>query len=175
MFRDNVKDFLKYILEKQILSFNYINNQYGLAMSWIEYTIAISNAFIDWYNNSYKEDKVDKSYNYLIDNYVLYEAIIKDGKVYSFNDFSSRRDNLAQYQGKRICTFKGREVTLNIVGIGGEEDENINRVVLLSNHYTEIILGGILKVLNYNYGRESNNTSEGTEATVTTCKKKRYI
>ena len=175
MFRDNVKDFLKYILEKQILSFNYINNQYGLAMSWIEYTIAISNAFIDWQNSSYKEGKVDKSYNYLIDNYVLYEAIIKDGKVYSFNDSSSRRDNLAQYQGKRICTFKGREVTLNIVGIGGEEDEDANRVVLLDNHYTEIILGGILKVLNYNYGRESNNTSEGTEATVTTCKKKRYI
>lgn len=173
IFRDNVKDFLKYILEKQILSFNYINNQYGLAMSWIEYTIAISNAFIDWYNSSYKEGKVDKSYNYLIDDCVLYEAIIKDGKVYSFNDSSSSRDNLVQYQGKRICTFKGREVTLNIVGIG--EDEDANRVILLNNYDAEIILGGILKVLNYNYGRESNNTSEGTETTVTTCKKKRYI
>lgn len=174
MFRDNVKDFLKYILEKQILSFNYINNQYGLAMSWIEYTIAISNAFIDWYNSSYKEGKVDKTYSYLIDSCILQEAIIKDGKVYLFNDSNSRREDLTRYQGKYICTFKGREVTLDIVGIEEDNADN-NMVVLLSDHYTEIILGGILKVLNYNYGRKRSNTSEGTEETSATCKKKRYI
>ena len=172
MLRDNIKDFLKYVLEKQILTFNYVNNQYGLAMSWIEYTIAISNAFIDWYNSSYKEGKVDKTYSYLIDSCILQEAIIKDGKVYLSNDKNSRREDLTRYQGKYICTFKGREVTLDIVG---EDNADNNMVVLLSDHYTEIILGGILKVLNYNYGRKRSNTSEGTEEGVTTCKKKRYI
>ena len=174
MFRDNIKDFLKYVLEKQILTFNYVNNQYGLAMSWIEYTIAISNAFIDWYNSSYKEGKVDKTYSYLIYNCILQEAIIKDGKVYLSNDSNSRRDDLTRYQGKYICTFKGREVTLDIVGIEEDNADN-NMVVLLSDNYTEIILGGILKVLNYNYGRKRSNTSEGTEETSATCKKKRYI
>ena len=172
-FKSHVKDFIKYILENKILSFNYINNQYGLAMSWIEYTIAISNTFIDWYNSMYKEGKVNRNYDYLICNYILYEAIIKDGKVYLFNDLTNRRGNIEQYQGKYVCTFKGKEVTINITGI--EEDESENKVILLSNHYAEIILGGILKVLNYNYGRKSNNTSEGTEEGVTTCKKKRYI
>lgn len=174
MFRNNIKDFLKYVLEKQILTFNYVNNQYGLAMSWIEYTIAISNAFIDWYNSSYKEGKVDKTYSYLIDSCILQEAIIKDGKVYLSNDSNSRRDDLTRYQGKYICTFKGREVTLDIVGIEEDNADN-NMVVLLSDHYTEIILGGILKVLNYNYGRKRSNTSEGTEETSATCKKKKYI
>ena len=174
MLRDNIKDFLKYVLEKQILTFNYVNNQYGLAMSWIEYTIAISNAFIDWYNSSYKEGKVDKTYSYLIDSCILQEAIIKDGKVYLSNDKNSRREDLTRYQGKYICTFKGREVTLDIVGIEEDNADN-NMVVLLSDHYTEIILGGILKVLNYNYGRKRSNTSEGTEETSATCKKKRYI
>ena len=174
LIKDNVKDFIKYVLENQILSFNYINNQYGLAMSWIEYTIAISNAFIDWYNSMYKEGKVDRDYDYLISNYILCEAIIKDGKIYLSNDSNNRRVNLEQYQGKYVCTFKGREITISITGIE-EDDESENRVILLSNHYAEIILGGILKVLNYNYGRKSNNTSEGTEEGVTTCKKKRYI
>ena len=98
-----------------------------------------------------------------------YPFIFRNGRV-SYNEFPI--SGLISYLSDNENLFLTSDIYKKYPR---EEDENINRAVLLSNHYTEIILGGILKVLNYNYGRESNNTSEGTEATVTTCKKKRYI
>lgn len=166
--------FIKHLLESKVLSFNYQNNQYGLAMSWIEFIVAISNSFIEWYNREYNEGTVTENYDRLINEGIIREAIIQDGKVYYIQN---RRNisftDVSRYIGKKICTFKGRDITLNITGINSSEGTD-NKAVVLNLRYAELILGGILRFLNYNYGRESN-TGEGSEETASLSSTKRYF
>lgn len=166
--------FIKHLLESKVLSFNYQNNQYGLAMSWIEFIVAISNSFIEWYNKEYNEGTVAENYDRLINEGIIQEAIIQDGKVY----YTKNRRNISssdasRYIGEKICTFKGRDITLNIIGITPSEDTD-NKAVVLNLQYAELILGGILRFLNYSYGRESN-TGEGSEETASLSSTKRYL
>lgn len=166
--------FIKHLLESKVLSFNYQNNQYGLAMSWIEFIVAISNSFIEWYNKEYNEGTVTENYDRLISENIIKEAIIQDGKVYYAQN---RRDissvDVSRYIGKKICTFKGRDITLNITGAISFENID-NKAVVLNLQYAELILGGILRFLNYSYGRESN-TGEGSEETASLSSTKRYF
>ena len=166
--------FIKHLLESKVLSFNYQNNQYGLAMSWIEFIVAISNSFIEWYNKEYNEGTVTETYNSLINEGIIKEAIIQDGKVYyTQNRRNTSSADVSGYIGKKICTFKGRDITLNITDITSSEDTD-NKAVVLNLQYAELILGGILRFLNYSYGRESN-TGEGSEETASLSSTKRYL
>lgn len=166
--------FIKHLLESKMLSFNYQNNQYGLAMSWIEFIVAISNSFIEWYNKEYNEGTVTENYDRLITEGIIKEAIIQDGKVYyTQNRRNINPTNVSRYIGEKICTFKGRDITLNITGIISSEDTD-NKAVVLNLQYAELILGGILRFLNYSYGRESN-TREGSEETTSLSSTKRNL
>lgn len=166
--------FTKHLLESKVLSFNYQNNQYGLAMSWIEFIVAISNSFIEWYNKEYNEGTVTENYDMLISERIIREAIIQDGKVYYIeNRRSTSLDEFNRYIGEKICTFKGQDITLNITGITPSEDTN-NKAIVLNLNYAELILGGILRFLNYSYGKE-NNTGEGSEETASSNSTKRYL
>lgn len=166
--------FIKHLLKSKVLSFNYQNNQYGLAMSWIEFIIAISNSFIEWYNKEYNEGIVTENYDTLISRGIIKEAIIQDGKVYyTANRRNISSTDVSRYIGKKICTFKGRDITLNITGITPSENTS-NKSVVLNLQYAELILGGILRFLNYNYGREGN-TGEGSEETASSSSAKRYL
>ena len=171
---DKSERFIKHLLESKVLSFNYQNNQYGLAMSWIEFIVAISNSFIEWYNKEYNEGTVAENYDRLINEGIIKEAVIQNGKVYyTQNRRNISSTDVSRYIGKKICTFKGRDITLNITGIISSEGTD-NKAVVLNLQYAELILGGILRFLNYNYGRESN-TGEGSEETASLSSTKRYF
>lgn len=167
------KRFIKHLLESKVLSFNYQNNQYGLAMSWIEFIVAISNNFIEWYNKEYNDGTVTNHYDTLIRKKIIMEVFICEGKVYTNNIGDSNFTDVSKYIGKKICTFKGRDITLNITGINPSKDIS-NKVVILNLLYAELILGGILRFLNYNYGRE-NNTGEGSGKTAPLSSTERYF
>lgn len=171
---DKSERFIKHLLESKVLSFNYQNNQYGLAMSWIEFIVAISNSFIEWYNKEYNEGTVTENYDRLINEDIIKEAIIQDGKVYyAQNRRNVSSADVSRYIGEKICTFKGRDITLNITGAISFENID-NKAVVLNLQYAELILGGILRFLNYSYGRESN-TGEGSEETASLSSTKRYL
>lgn len=157
---NNFTSFVKHLLESKVLSFNYKNNQYGLAMSWIEFMVTISNSFIEWYNSEFNKGRLTFSYKDLIDRGIIKEVIIQDGKVY-FIDTRNQSiiENIKRYIGKRVCTFKGKDITLNITDVADFNSGLNNRSVLLSLDYAELILGGILRTLNYGYGK-GNNTGE---------------
>lgn len=166
--------FIKHLLESKVLSFNYQNNQYGLAMSWIEFIVTINNSFIEWYNKEYNEGTVTENYDRLISENIIKEAIIQDGKVYyAQNRRNINSADVSRYIGEKICTFKGRDITLNITGITSSKDTD-NKAVVLNLQYAELILGGILRFLNYSYGRESN-TGERSEEIASLSSTKRYL
>lgn len=161
--KEQFKPFIKYLLKTKKLRFNYSNGSYGLGMSFIDTVVLISNEFISWYNTEYNKHTFDISYADLVSLGVINECIITNGKVYIPRAFRRGSSNDYQsYIGEKICTFKGREITLTIDGVLSSEEESLNRTRILNLQYIEAIVCSILRILNYGYGREERSeTSTG--------------
>lgn len=132
-------------------------------MSLPEYIILISNEFISWYNDLFNKGEVTNTFDNLKTRELLRECIIDNGKIY-YDGGRNNVNNYAQYIGKKVCVFKGREITVDITDIA--EVRNENKSIILNTQTALYILNIILKVLNYRYGRnkathESNQL--GTE------------
>lgn len=161
--REQFKLFIKYLLETKKIRFNYSNGSYGIGMSFIDTVVLISNEFISWYNTEYNKHTFDISYTDLVSNNIIKECIITNGKVYIPRTVRRGSSNDYQvYVGKKICTFKGREITLTIDGVLSSEEESLNRTRILNLQYIEAIVCSMLRILNYGYGREERSeTSTG--------------
>lgn len=160
---EQFKLFIKYLLETKKIRFNYSNGSYGIGMSFIDTVVLISNEFISWYNTEYNKHTFDISYADLVSNGIIKECIITNGKVYIPRAVRrGSRDDYQRYVGKKICTFKGREITLTIDGVLSSEEESLNRTRILNLQYIEAIVCSMLRILNYGYGREERSeTSAG--------------
>lgn len=160
--REQFRPFIKHLLETKKIRFNYVNGSYGLGMSFIDTVVLISNEFISWYNTEYNKHTIDINYADLVSNGIINECIITNGKVYVPKPV--RGDSSSDYQryvGRKICTFKGRDITLTIDGVLSSEEESLNRTRILNLQYIEAIVCSILRILNYGYGRERSETSTG--------------
>ena len=160
--REQFRPFIKHLLETKKIRFNYVNGSYGLGMSFIDTVVLISNEFISWYNTEYNKHTIDINYADLVSNGIINECIITNGKVYVPKPV--RRGSSSDYQryvGRKICTFKGRDITLTIDGVLSSEEESLNRTRILNLQYIEAIVCSILRILNYGYGRERSETSTG--------------
>lgn len=160
---DKLRDFVRHFINTKKLKFNYVNGSYSIGMSLPEYIILISNEFISWYNDLFNKGEVTNTFNNLKTKELLRECIIDNGKIY-YDRGRNNVNNYAQYIGKKVCVFKGREITVDITDIA--EVRNENKSIILNTQTALYILNIILKVLNYRYGRnkathESNQL--GTE------------
>lgn len=161
--REQFKPFIKHLLETKKIRFNYSNGSYGIGMSFIDTVVLISNEFISWYNTEYNKHTFDISYADLVSNGIINECTITNGKVYIPRAVRrNRSDDYQRYVGRKICTFKGREITLTIEGILSSEEESLNRTRILNLQYIEAIVCSMFRILNYGYGREERSeTSAG--------------
>lgn len=147
---DKLKEFVRVFINSKKLKFNYVNGSYSIGMSLIEFIVLISNEFIKWYNDQFNKEELTAKFAELKRKGILKECIIDNGKIY----YDKGRNNVntyAQYIGKKVCMFKGREVTVDITDIA--EVRNGNKSIILNTHTALYILATILKVLNYRYGR----------------------
>ena len=145
-----LKEFIKYFIESKGLKFNYMNNSYSIGMPFNEYITLISNSFISWYNDQYNKRFLTKHYDYLVRSGVIQKCIIDKGKIYYSSDVD-RLNNYNQYIGKKVCTFKGKDITITITDLDKVNENNYS--VILNPQIALFILTNILKVLNYRYGR----------------------
>lgn len=160
---DKLKEFVRDFISLKKLKFNYVNGSYSIGMSFIEYIVLISNEFIKWYNNKFNKGELIATFEQLKNGNVLRECIISNGKIY-YDKHKVNIDEYTRYIGKKVCTFKGKEITVNITDI--DEVRNNNKSIILNVHTALYILTIILKVLNYRYGRSKEsyeNTQSGTE------------
>lgn len=156
---DKLKEFVRGFINSKKLKFNYVNGSYSIGMSLIEFIVLISNEFIKWYNDQFNKEELTAKFAELKRKGILKECIIDNGKIY----YDKGRNNVntyTQYIGKKVCMFKGREVTVDITDIA--EVRNGNRSIILNTHTALYILATILKVLNYRYGR-SKATHESNQ------------
>ena len=147
---DKFREFVRYFINSKKLKFNYVNGSYSIGMSFIEFIVLISNEFIKWYNDQFNKEELTAKFADLKRYNILRECIINNGKIY----YDKGRNNVnyyAQYIGKKVCVFKGREITVDITDIA--EVRNENKSIILDIQTTLYILTTILKVLNYRYGR----------------------
>lgn len=160
---DKFREFVRYFISSKKLKFNYVNGSYSIGMSLIEFIVLISNEFIKWYNDQFNKEELTAKFADLKRHSILRECIIDNGKIY-YDRGRNNVNNYAQYIGKKVCVFKGREITVDITDIA--EVRNENKSIILNTQTALYILNIILKVLNYRYGRnkathESNQL--GTE------------
>lgn len=153
-----IKDFVSYFIKQGKLKFNYANGSYSIGMSFTEYMLVISNEFIDWYNKKFNNKELRYTFDTLKRNSVLKEGIIANNKIYYEN---SRRNvnSYAAYNGKRMCTFKGTDVLINIVGLNEVKEDN--KSIILNTNIALYILSKILRVINYRYGKAEQRDQEG--------------
>lgn len=156
---DKFKEFVRYFISSKKLKFNYVNGSYSIGMSLIEFIVLISNEFIKWYNDQFNKEEFTANFAELKRRGILKECIIDNGKIY-YDKSMNNVNNYAQYIGKKVCMFKGREVTIDITDI--VEVRNENKSIILNTHTALYILAIILKVLNYRYGR-SKAIHEGNQ------------
>ena len=153
--RKQFRLFIKHLLETGKIRFNYSNGSYGIGMSFIDTVVLVSNEFIGWYNAEYDRHTLDIGYNDLVSGGIVRECIIADGKIYIPGAAGrGSSDDCRRYAGKKICTFKGREITLTIDGILSPEEESLNRTRILNLQYIGAIVCSMLRILNYGDGRE---------------------
>ena len=160
---DKLRDFVRHFINTKKLKFNYVNGSYSIGMSLPEYIILISNEFISWYNDLFNKGEVTNTFDNLKTRELLRECIIDNGKIY-YDRGRNNVNNYAQYIGKKVCVFKGREITVDITDIA--EVRNENKSIILNTQTALYILNIILKVLNYRYGRNKathESNQHGTE------------
>lgn len=153
------KEFVRYFINSKKLKFNYVNGSYSIGMSLIEFIVLISNEFIKWYNDQFNKEELTTKFADLKRYGILRECIIDNGKIYYDMD-RNNVNSYAQYIGKKVCVFKGKEITVDITDIA--EVRNENKSIILNTQTALYILTTILKVLNYRYGRDKA-THEGNQ------------
>lgn len=155
---DKLRDFVRQFINTKKLKFNYVNGSYSIGMSLPEYIILISNEFISWYNDLFNKGEVTNTFDNLKTRGLLRECIIDNGKIY-YETGRTNVNNYLGYIGKKVCMFKGREITISITDIA--EVRNENKSIILNIQTSLYILNVILKVLNYRYGRETAVHEDG--------------
>ena len=156
--KEMIKEFVPYFIKQGKLKFNYANGSYSIGMSFTEYILVISNEFIDWYNKKFNNKEWKYTFSTLKRSDVLKEGIIANNKIYYEN---SRRNvnSCAAYNGQKMCTFKGKDVLINIVDINEVKEDN--KSIILNTNIALYILSKILRVINYRYGKAEQRDQEG--------------
>lgn len=142
-----ITNFVRHLILSRKLKFVYRNGSYVLGMSNAECMILVSNEFIDWYNqldNAEAEQVKD------VKRYYMKSGVAAKGHIYGVNMPLPLLDRVSEYIGKRICTFKGREIKLRIYGAVSETSD---RNLFLSENVISEILSVILEVINLKYGK----------------------
>jgi hypothetical protein len=160
IFMQIINNFTKYYLEHGHLSIGYFNNTFMPGMSYFDFMIDISNAFIDFYNKYGQRENVEELYNRVI----IIKCLAASGEFYENNTDSTSND-FSQYEGRKVLEFKGHDVNLHIEQAAGEQHTEVT--ILLHHQIAMHILHNILRIINYRYRNEHtiNRGSQKSSAT----------
>lgn len=169
-------EFLPFLISQRIFSFNYVNNQYGIADSPIDIVIKVSNLFIDWFNNLPASAQGSLQSD-LFNEGNLIRCKVSDGSIYvrertSYPYYREDPTTLSRYNGTPLWMFKGHRVYRNITNIPNQQDSLEdpemdeflrNSSILLNPDVVMDFVNRILRVVNFEYGREREENTSGEE------------
>lgn len=144
---ETLEGFISYYLQNGHLTINYQNGTFKAGMSYFDYIIDISNAFIEYFNTNFtNKSLVDRCFQ----SQILVRAKAANGKFY-YSEGQRNVTDVSRYVGKKVCTFKGRDITLNILNV---QDGEPIETIILRHGLAMYILNNILKIINYRYTNE---------------------
>lgn len=165
-----LKNFILYYLQNGHLSINYQDHAFCTGMPYFDYIIDVSNSFIEFFNANFNDPAIAEE---CFNRKILLHAIAAGGKFY---DPNLRDDSYTSgYIGQKICTFKGRDITLNILDT---QDEESQQTTVMNHGLAMYILNNIIKIINYHYTNEyTRQHCQGSTATLpaTTSQRVYYI
>lgn len=146
-------EFTKYLIERKVLKFNYVNGNYSIGIPFIDFIVLISNEFITWYNSQNIPKNSPVRLQELISKNIIERGVISNNKLYLSDTISVQNSYIRykKYIGKRVCKFKGEDILLNVSDINTLKIENLN--IFLFPDIAFIILDNILKILNFTYNK----------------------
>lgn len=147
-----LKEFAVFYLQHGHLCFNYQNGSFKQGLSYFDYIIDISNAFIEWFNMTGNRAQIDSLFN----SDTLIRSFAADGKFYKARRTSSL--DASRFEGAQVLRFKGRNITLHIEV---EQETELETTILLNHKIAMYILQNVLKIINYRYKNEHTNTTGG--------------
>lgn len=159
---ETLRYFTSYYLEHGHLSVSYQSGAFVTGMSYFDYMIDVSNAFISYHNEVIAPSEEVEVNNYF-DKGILKKVLAANNRFYEIDEETEH--NFSDYEGEPVLTFKGEEKRLHI-----QQAENVRRepTILLNHSIAMYLLYNILKVINYRYKNEhNNNTNEGTSSSKT--------
>ena len=154
-FKMILKEFLQYYLESGTLTFGFFNGKYVCGLSFYDFILGISNAFISWFNLNGSEALKD----ILFDAGILMPCLIKEGKLYKVRRevtvYHNRNENV------RLFSFKGHDVNLRVDTSNSDE---LSLSTILNPNVSRYILGNILKTINYRYAKHDSESGSNQQA-----------
>jgi len=151
--------FTKYLIDKEVLRFSFINGKYIPGMSPIEYTVLISNAFIDWYNREFSAGRITATRQELEGQTILCRCKFSEGKLWKVGNSYNHLDDYMRYSGAFICNFKGTRVRLSFSDATGPQAEE-NELLILNPNIASYIINKILNVVNFRYGNKNQSPNQ---------------
>lgn len=142
--------FISYYLKHGHLTFSYDGYRFVPGMDAIHYLIDLTNCFIECVNTG--KIVLEGDLKKLIRKAVLKEVAILDNEVYVFNNTTNIHD-ISECIGQPVLTFKGKQVTLNILK---EEEKERTESLLLNTKIANYIMDKVLNIINYRYVNEYN-------------------
>lgn len=160
--REQLTEFVKYFLGKKCMKFSYSNGCWGLGETFLEFWIRVSNCFIEWYNQMYREKKLRCSLEDLKKANIIKEYLVAENKVYSL-DYQNVMQSTQRAEGHDMFMFKGKMLKLHITDVGSED--SVTRSILIDRDVCRAILTKVFKLINSTYGREEGTGEAQGEGT----------
>lgn len=156
-FKDIIKEFVVFYLQNGRLSLNYCDDHFAPGMPFFDYIIDLSNSFIAWVNKYCTQEQLTD----FMQHHVLYSRIIKDGKF--MLPAAASETEIQRYNGMRMLTFKGQEITLNIIPDAPDDENPIT--TLINPYIAMFILQNILRIINYRFTNGHTTNTAGHSST----------
>lgn len=170
--KDVLKSFIIYYLEHGHLSLSYKEGAFVCLMPYHEFIIDISNSFINYYNEHLATTSVQMPRCF--DMGLLCKAVFSNNTFYNYvEDSSSAPSNLNDYNDEFVLHFKEKDIFTKIIDEGNSVSSST--VVLLSNSVAMFILDNILRIINFRYENEYNNSHSTVQTPSSTPQRVIYI
>lgn len=152
-----LQDFIQYYLKNGHLHLNYQQGTFVAGMSYFDYMIDISNAFIDYFNSNFTDKELVHK---CTRDHIIYNIVSAGNKFYEASGSRSLPD-VSRYVGKKVCDFHGHEVTLSITD---GSDYNPQKTTVFNHWIAMFILNNILRIVNYHYKNDYSRKQGGSSA-----------
>lgn len=162
--KENLQDFAKEFCLKfpQLgLFVRYDGGFYNWGSSFVDTVTAMSDLFIDWFNNRKLNGEINIPYERLISLGILKRSVLDGNSLETvlIAPITMREQDYVPYIGRQLGSFKGKPISIKIDPAEEPTEAVPNTLLILNTGIVLAILTSLLKTINIYYGFKGNLTA----------------